>query len=379
MAGQCQKKDWEALFYKEITSIDNGGRYKIITAKKYSEILAELSAALQTVGKKTQSQYRILKRFQILDVGGVKKLIAPCAGDNFKYYVTAEELFGVIKTAHNACGHGGRDRIEKETGLKYANVTRESICLFLSMCDVCQQKKKKIKRGLVSKPIIHKQFNSRCQVDLIDLQTQADGEFKYIMVYQDHLTKFVILRALKTKTAAEVAANLKEVFSIFGAPSIFHTDNGREFKNQLVRELTQLWPEVKIVHGKPRHSQTQGSVERCNQDVENMLAAYLKDHKDKTWTQCLSDVQIMKNRAYHSGIRQSPYKAMFGIEFRVGLSSTNLPDEVLSKIGVDVFDEDELEDFLNVEGVDDSTIFNHKVSFLFLLLFFSILFKFFNL
>ncbi|KAF0751495.1 Uncharacterized protein FWK35_00017713 [Aphis craccivora] len=36
---------------------------------------------------------------------------------------------------------------------------------------------------------------------------------------------------------------------------------------------------LKIVHGKPRHSQSQGSVERANQDVENMLATWLTDNK----------------------------------------------------------------------------------------------------
>jgi len=33
--------------------------------------------------------------------------------------------------------------------------------------------------------------------------------------------------------------------------------------------------DLKIVHGKPRHSQSQGSVERANQDIENMLATWL--------------------------------------------------------------------------------------------------------
>lgn len=89
-----------------------------------------------------------------------------------------------------------------------------------------------------------------------------------MMVYQGYLTKFVILRALKTKTAEEIAYNLKDIFSIFGAPCIFHTDNGREFKNTVVRELAKSWPEVKIVHGKPRHSQTQGSVEKSIQDIK---------------------------------------------------------------------------------------------------------------
>lgn len=223
-------------------------------------------------------------------------------------------------------------------------------------------KKKKIKRSIVSKPIIHQEFNSRSQVDLIDLQSKADGVYKFIMVYQDHLTKFVILRALESKTAEEVASNLKNIFSIFRAPCIFHTDNGREFKNKIVYELAKLWPEVNIVHGKPRHSKTQESVERCNQDIENTFAAYLKDYKDKTWTQCLPDIQMVKNWAFHSGIRQSPYKAMFGVEFRTGLTSTNLTQEV-NRIGTDIFDEQDLKAFLNVGSTEDSVIFDNAVIF----------------
>lgn len=87
-----------------------------------------------------------------------------------------------------------------------------------------------------------------------------------------------------------------------------------------------------------------------------MLAAYLKDHENKTWSECLPNIQIMKNRAYHSGITQSPYKAMFGIEFRAGLTSTRLHNEVLRRIGTGITDEQELEDFLNAEDLDDVRI-----------------------
>ena len=67
-------------------------------------------------------------------------------------------------------------------------------------------------------------FNSRCQVDCIDMQSCPDGEFKYIMVYQDHLTKFTMLEALKKKSAQEVAAHLVNIFRTFSAPLIFHGD-----------------------------------------------------------------------------------------------------------------------------------------------------------
>lgn len=59
------------------------------------------------------------------------------------------------------------------------------------MCKVCNGKKIKRKRDLVSKPILHTEFNIRCQIDLIDMQSQADGENKIIRVYQDHFTKSV--------------------------------------------------------------------------------------------------------------------------------------------------------------------------------------------
>ncbi|XP_008183200.1 SCAN domain-containing protein 3-like [Acyrthosiphon pisum] len=62
-----------------------------------------------------------------------------------------------------------------------------------------------------------------------------------------------------------------DIFTLLGAPTILQSDNGREFLNQIVFNLRNVWPELKIVHGKSRHSQSQGSVERANQDIENML------------------------------------------------------------------------------------------------------------
>ena len=65
------------------------------------------------------------------------------------------------------------------------------------------------------------------------MQSCPDGEYRYIMVYQDHLTKFTILEAMKTKEAVEVAGNLVKIFKTFSAPLILHSDNGREFVNKV--------------------------------------------------------------------------------------------------------------------------------------------------
>lgn len=93
-------------------------------------------------------------------------------------------------------------------------------------------KQKREKKGIVSKPMIFNDLNSRCQVDLIDFQSHADGKYKFVLVYQDHLTTFVILRPLETKRAEEVAYYLVGIFTIFGAPVVLQSDNGRQFCNR---------------------------------------------------------------------------------------------------------------------------------------------------
>ena len=111
-------------------------------------------------------------------------------------------------------------------------------------------------------------MNSRAQVDLIDMQSQPDGDLKWILTYQDHLTKFVQLRPVKSKRASEIAYQLLDIFSIFGAPNILQSDNGRELVISVITELSKMWVGLKLVHGNTRHRQLQGSVERANRDIE---------------------------------------------------------------------------------------------------------------
>jgi hypothetical protein len=51
--------------------------------------------------------------------------------------------------------------------------------------------------GVRLKPIVSKEFNSCGQMDLIDMQSLSYNDYRYIMVYQDHMTIFVVLWPLK--------------------------------------------------------------------------------------------------------------------------------------------------------------------------------------
>ena len=69
-----------------------------------------------------------------------------------------------------------------------------------------------------------------------------------------------------------------------------------------------------------------GSVEQLNCDVKDMLTAWLWDSNSTYWPLVLCFVQVQKNSSYHSGIKQSPYKAFLGTEVKVGLRSKFLKE-----------------------------------------------------
>ena len=97
-------------------------------------------------------------------------------------------------------------------------------------------------------------------------------------MYQDYLTKFVQFCPVTSKRTPEIACQLLDIFSIFGAPSILQSDNGREFVNAVTTELSAVWDGLKIVHGKPRHSQSEEFVEHANRDIKDMLITWLQSN-----------------------------------------------------------------------------------------------------
>lgn len=94
---------------------------------------------------------------------------------------------------------------------KYS-IPRTAVEIFVKCCTTCAEKKQQSKKGIVVKPLLSKGWNHRGQIDLMDLQSTPDGEYKWLMNYQDHLTKFIHLRPLKSKRAEEVSSELLKNF-----------------------------------------------------------------------------------------------------------------------------------------------------------------------
>ncbi|XP_060846515.1 KRAB-A domain-containing protein 2-like [Rhopalosiphum padi] len=326
---------FKAAIDKIVSSKKRGDNIFYFSFEEYNNKIQKIKELKIGTLKKTVTNKRLIRKYDVVSIGGKEKLIKPIVDNesDVLYYVTVDELFEVIHAAHLSVGHGGRNRMMAVLKTKYCNVTTEAVMAYLGLCSNCQVKQSNPKRGLVTKPILHSAFNSRAQIDLIDMQSQNYNNYRYIMNYQDHLTKFVILKPLKTKRAEEIALNLIDIYTIFGAPAILHSDNGREFVNSIITNLNEMWGDIKIVHGKPRHSQTQGSIERANRDVEEILASWMTDNKSRL----------------ANGIGRSPYEAMFGCTARTGLASVGIPYDEIEKLK----SEEDIEELFNNSNHSD--------------------------
>ena len=197
---------------------------------------------------------RSLQHFRVLKVLEVKELryIDPYNKDKSFQVVSFEDLFDKLHWSWEQTGFAGWKPIHHNLREQGIYISVGLVRLFLEHSPSHQARiSKKSQKSLVTNPILSTSFGSREQVDLIDMRTVPDIGFKWILNYQDHFTKWVVLKPLKQKCAEEVASNLVTIFYSLGARNILQSDNGKEFDNRLLLEtLNALWPSTKIIHGK---------------------------------------------------------------------------------------------------------------------------------
>ena len=77
------------------------------------------------------------------------------------------------------------------------------IVAYIQQCSVCAMRQTLSTRAPLT-PIVCTRFWARVQIDLIDTRKYEYEGYKWILTTKDHMFRFVILDALKSKTALEV-------------------------------------------------------------------------------------------------------------------------------------------------------------------------------
>ena len=99
-------------------------------------------------------------------------------------------------------------------------------------------------------------------MDLVDMSVTTPKGNRYVLVMVDCFSRWTEACPLPSKMAV-ADAYFQQIVCWFGMPSVIHSDQGREFENNLMQELCLLC-EAHKTRTTPYHPASDGLVERFN-------------------------------------------------------------------------------------------------------------------
>jgi hypothetical protein len=223
----------------------------------------------------------------------------------------------ILREGHSArvAGHGGIFRTHNRLReLYWWPYISEDIAEHIKACDVCQRAEEPKPASRAAMQITPAQRpGERAHVDLWGPCRTTAGPTKYVCVITDAFTKMVHLSVLPDKSAEAVADAVLNYVCTYGCPSIFVSDRGKEFCNQVVQLMwTKLGAEHRRTSG--YHPSTNGAAERFNRQMAAYLRRVIIENELRTsdWTAFIPALAFCSNTATHRVTRTSPFFALFG-------------------------------------------------------------------
>jgi len=124
--------------------------------------------------------------------------------------------------------------------------------------------------------------------------------------------------ATTEKTTAEDLVRLfrDNVWKLHRLPESVISDRGLQFAAELTKELNKmLGIETKLSIA--YHPQTDGQMERTNQELEQYLRMYV-NYRQNNWSEWLATAEFAFNNKVHIATKSSPFQVNYGRELRMG-------------------------------------------------------------
>ena len=142
------------------------------------------------------------------------------------------------------------------------------------------------------------------------LEKSSDGKENGLVI-TDVFTKFTQAIATPNQKAATVAKVLvRDWFFKFGIPRRIHSDRGRNFESDIVKELCKMY-NIQKSRTTPYHAIGNRQCERYNRTLHDRLRT-LPPEKKKRWPEYLAEMTYIYNATPHASTGLTPHYLMFG-------------------------------------------------------------------
>ena len=234
----------------------------------------------------------------------------------------------VLREVHEGTfgGHLGEEKTFKKLRAAYYwpgyyNATK----LWCKTCVACAQRKTATPHNRA--PLQSVTVGSPMQMVAIDilgpLPKTAAGN-RYVLVAGDYFTKWIEAYPIQNQEASTVAQKLlDQLFCRFSLPERLHSDQGRQFEAEIIKQLCKLL-QIEKTRTTPYHPQSDGFVERFNRTLLSMLSTRSNPHSTN-WDEDLSKVCMAYNTSIQSTTGYTPFFLMFGREARLPLAIVHEP------------------------------------------------------
>ncbi|KAL6735557.1 hypothetical protein Aduo_005986 [Ancylostoma duodenale] len=159
--------------------------------------------------------------------------------------------------------------------------------------------------------VFSKPFECVC-ADLLEMGLSANG-MKYVLVIVDQFSKWLGTYAIKDKSAKTIAEVLFQKWICEGGrwPRQIHTDQGTEFVNELIEELTKI-AGIKHTMTKGYNSRENGGCERAIGTLQRILKK--KIEFPDFWDAMLPNAIYAYNVTPHAATGESPFFLLHGFD-----------------------------------------------------------------
>ena len=151
-------------------------------------------------------------------------------------------------------------------------------------------------------------------------ETLKQKYLKFLVVV-DYFSKYLIVRKIPSSTSSAVIKELGMIFSEFGKPQIFRSDNGPCYSSQEFRFFMQNWL-IEHRTSSPHYPQSNGLAESMVKVSKNLIEKAVR--QDLPWNRLLLDYRCTPI----SSEIPSPAKILFGRKLRSSISI--LPSQVMN-------------------------------------------------
>ena len=223
-------------------------------------------------------------------------------------------------------GHLGVKRTLERIKLNHSwSGMRQDVEKYISRCEKCQKNKltRRTKAPMVITDTPTEPFE-KCALDIVGPLPETSRRNKYILTFQDLLTKFSKAIPLENQEANTVAKEfVTRIICDYGIPQRVLTDQGTNFLSQVFKNVCKLL-KIEKIQTTAYHPQSNGALERSHRTLAEYLRNFIEE--DQTdWDEWLPYAMFTYNTTPHTSTSYTPYELVFGRQATLPTSLNQAP------------------------------------------------------